>query len=138
MLQLLPSERTNSFAINLITQKKELANALSLLCACYKPESESILVEGLQGLTVSYEDNGWHGVFMKIEDLLDNRSVRIDPSVFFYMYRQTLCSFCRNSLIQKMAKRKILPREILEECSYDSYEDTRAFALRKLKKRASK
>jgi hypothetical protein len=132
MLQHLPSDMIHDYATNLIQQKKELANALSLLCYCYKSEDETILLEGIQSLTVSYEDGGWHGVFMDVEDILDNRSVKINPSVFIYMYRQTLCSYCRHNLVSKMSKRKILPQEILEECLHDSYEDTRKYAVRKL------
>lgn len=134
MMQHLPSDMIHDYTINLIKQKKELANALSLLCSCYKSEDESILLEGIQSLTVSYEDGAWHGVFMDVEKILDNRSVKINPSVFIYIYRQTLCSFCRHTLIHKMSKRKILPQEILEECLHDSYEDTRKFAERKLNK----
>lgn len=134
IMQLLPPDTIHDFAINLLKQKKELANALSLLCYCYKSEDEIVLLEGIQRLTVSYEDGGWHGVFMDIEDLLDNRSVKINPSVLIYIYRQTLCSYCRHTLVQRMSKRKVLPQEILEECLHDSYEDTRKFAVRKLKK----
>lgn len=70
---------------------------------------------------------------MDVEQLLDKRSVRINSSIFLYIYKQTLCSYCRHHLIQKMFKRKILPQAILEECLHDSYEDTRKFARRKLK-----
>lgn len=133
MMQHLPSDMIHDYTINLIKQKKELANALSLLCFCYRSEDEAVLLEGIQSLAVSYEDGGWHGVFMDVESLLDNRSVKINPSVFIYIHKQTLWSFCRYSLIHRMSKRKILPQEILEECLYDSYEDTRKFAIRKLK-----
>jgi hypothetical protein len=70
MLQHLPSDLIHDFAINLIQQKKELANALSLLCYCYETEDETILFEGIQSLKISYKDGGWHGVFMDVEDLL--------------------------------------------------------------------
>ncbi|WP_028544381.1 hypothetical protein [Paenibacillus taiwanensis] len=134
MMQHLPSDRIHDFVINLLKQKKELANALSLLCYCYKSEDETVLLEGIQSLTVSYDEGEWHGVFMCVEDLLDNRSVKVNPSVYIYIYRQTLCSYCRHTLIQGMSKRKVLPQEILEECLHDSYENTRKFAVRKLKK----
>ncbi|MGO4548080.1 hypothetical protein AB4Z29_25165 [Paenibacillus sp. 2TAB23] len=133
MMKHIVSDRIHDFAIHLLQQKKELANALSLICYCYRPEDEALLLEGIQGLTVTYEDGRWHGVFMDIENLLDNRSVKINPSVFIYMYSQTLCSYCRHALIYRMSKRKVLPHEILEECVYDSYEDTRKFAVRKLR-----
>lgn len=136
MMHHLPSDRIHDYAVNLIKQKKELANALSLLCFCYRSEDEAVLLEGIQSLAVNEDDGwrGWHSVFMDVEDLLDNRSFKMNPSVFIYIYRQTLCSSCRHTLVQKMSKKKILPQEILEECVYDSFEDTRKFAIRKLKK----
>lgn len=134
MMKHLPSDMIHDYAISLIKQKKELANALSLLCFCYRSEDEPALLEGIQSIKVSYEDGEWHGVFMDVENLLDNRSIKINPSIFIYIYRHTLCSYCRHTLIHSMSKRKILPQEILEECLHDSYEDTRKFAARKLKK----
>ncbi len=110
-----------------------MANALSLLCCCYKSEDETVLLEVVQSIKVSYEDGEWHGAFMDVESLLDNRSIKINPSIFIYIYRQTLCSYCRHTIIKSMSKRKILSQEILEECLHDSYEDTRKFAIRKLK-----
>jgi hypothetical protein len=70
---------------------------------------------------------------MEVEDLLDKGPYKFSPSLFVYLYRQTLCSTCRSRLIQKMFKRKILPYEILEECLFDSYDEIREFAARKLK-----
>lgn len=133
MMKHLPPDMIHDYALNLLKQKKETANALSLLCYCSKPEDEAVLLEGIQSLEVSYEDGSWHGVFMDVENLLDNRTVKISPACFTYIYRQTLCSFCRHTLILKMSKKKILPQEIIEECLYDSYEDTRKFAVRKLR-----
>ncbi|MBY0011608.1 hypothetical protein [Paenibacillus typhae] len=138
MLQHLPSDRIHGYAINLIKQKKELANALSLLCYCFKSEDETILLEGIQSLPVTYEDGEWHGVFVDAEKLIDNRLLKMNSSLFTYMYRQTLCSYCRYKLIKIMSKRKMLPKEILEECVHDSYEDTRDFAVRKLGKKPGK
>lgn len=134
MLQHLPSDRIHGYAINLIKQKKELASALSLLCYCYESDDEAILLEGIQSLPVYSEDDGWHGVFRDVEKLLDNRLVRMDSAVFTYIYRQTLCSYCRHKLIKGMSKRKMLSKEMLEECVHDSYEDTRNFAIRRLGK----
>ncbi len=134
MLVHLPSDRTHDYAIRLMLEKKELGNALSLLCSCYRNEDEELLFQGIKGLDISYEEGDWHSVFMSIEHLLDNRSFKISPALCIYIYRQTLCSVCRNRLIQKMSKRNMLPPAILEECLYDSYEDLRRWARRKQKK----
>ncbi|TYQ14550.1 UNVERIFIED_CONTAM: hypothetical protein Cloal_0896 [Acetivibrio alkalicellulosi] len=134
MMQHLSSNRIHDYAISLIKEKKEVANSLSLLCRCYQPKDEPLLVECVKDLTVSYNSGLWHGVHMDVEDLLKKSSCRFDPSMFIHMYKKTLCSYCRSSLVHTMYKRKILPIEILKECLYDSYDDTRKFAARKLKR----
>ncbi len=136
MMEHLPSPMIHDYAIKRINQKKELGNALSLLSVCYRSEDENVLLEGIQSLTVSYDSGEWHGVYMNVEKLIENRSVKINSSVFVYMYRQTLCSYCRHSLLKQMSKRKALSQAMLEECLYDSYEDTRRFAMRKLRMKA--
>jgi len=72
--------------MNLLKQTRELANALSRLCYCYKPEDEAVLLEGIQSLMVSYKDDGWHGAFMDVEDLLENQSAKINSFIFIYMH----------------------------------------------------
>jgi hypothetical protein len=133
MMQHLSSDKIHDYAIKLIKEKKEMVNSLSLLCHCYQPEDETLLAEGVKGLSVTYNYGGWHGVFMDVKDLLDKHPYKFDPSLFIHIYQQTLCSSCRALLVQSMYKQKILPRKILEECLYDSYEDTRKFATLKLK-----
>lgn len=133
MMQHLSSNRIHDYAKMLIKEENEIPNALSLLCYSYTPKDEKLLTECVKCLPVTYDDGSWHGVFMDVEDLLDKRSCKFEPSLFLHMYQQTLCSSCRARLVQSMFKRKILPYRILEECLYDSYEDTRKFAARKLK-----
>lgn len=79
-------------------------------------------------LKVTYDDGGWHEVFMNVEDLLGKYKHKLNPELLRHMYRQTLCSQCRSSLVQIMSKRGVLPNDILEECCYDSYDDTRKLA----------
>lgn len=128
MLCLLSSERVHDYVIRLIKQKKEVANALSVLCHCYKREDEGLLVRGIKSIGISHRNGSWHGVFYELQNLIG----KVDPSLFIYVYRKTLCSYCRRALVAKMSKRGILPRDILEECLYDSYDETRKLATRKL------
>lgn len=133
IMQNTPSDRVHEYAVMLLREKKEIVNALSLICSCYKSTDEELLLEGIKSLAVTNSSSEWHGVFMNVENLLDRHSYRFGLSLFENVYRQTMCSYCRANLVQKMFKRKILPIEILEECLYDSYEDTRKFSARKLR-----
>ncbi len=133
IMEHLPSDRIHDYAISLLKDKKEVSNSLSLLCHCYQSQDETLLVNAVKSLPVSYNSGEWHGVYMDVEDLLAKSSHKFEPDIFLHMYKQTLCSSCRSSLVQTMYKRKIFPAQVLEECQYDSYDDTRKFAARKLR-----
>ena len=44
-----------------------------------------------------------------------------------YMYENTLCSCCRESIVKEMGSRYMLTDRILEECLYDSNEEIREY-----------
>ncbi len=135
MMQQLTSDFVHDYAISLVTKGKDSKNSISLLCHCYRPEDETLLKESVKKLVVTYDDQIWHEVYGQVNNLLGRSSLRINPDIFIHMYRHTLCSVCRSGLVRNMYKKKILPNEILEECLYDSYDETRKFAERKLRMR---
>ncbi len=48
------------------------------------------------------------------------------------MYRNSLCSYCRERVVIEMGRRRMLTRALLEEMQYDCNEDIRSYAERKL------
>lgn len=132
MMKHLSSDRIHDYALSLIIKRKELANAVSLLCQCYQPEDAPVLADAVKSLSVSYNNGGWHLAYMDVEDLLNKNSYKFERDMFIHMYNKTLCSACRLRLVKAMYRRKILPTEMLEECLYDSYDDTRKFAQTRL------
>ncbi|WP_411346227.1 hypothetical protein ACE3MZ_09695 [Paenibacillus sp. WLX1005] len=132
MMQHLPIEQVRDYALNVLHQQKEAANVLELLCSCYRPGDEPMLYKGIKSLSISYATGEWHSVFMSAKKLLNNRSNQMTSQLFMYMYRTTLCSHCRYDLVRKMYDQNMLTDHILQQCLYDSHEDTRAFARRKL------
>ena len=49
------------------------------------------------------------------------------------LYEYDPCSYCRESLLMIMSNRRMLTKAILEECQYDSNEDIRRYARKRLK-----
>ncbi|MEA4848117.1 MAG: hypothetical protein VB106_12885, partial [Clostridiaceae bacterium] len=52
-----------------------------------------------------------------------------------HAYRNGECSFCRSDIVTAMGKNGVLPDRILLECQYDSYDETRKYANRLVKRR---
>lgn len=48
------------------------------------------------------------------------------------MYRNSLCSNCRERVVIEMGRRRMLTRALLEEMQYDCNEDIRSYAEQKL------
>lgn len=55
--------------------------------------------------------------------------------VLIHAYKNGECSYCRSKIVIAMAKSDVLPDKILFECQYDSYDETRRYAQRLMKRR---
>ena len=49
------------------------------------------------------------------------------------LYEYNPCSFCRESALVYMSKHRMLTKEVLEECQFDSNYDIRSMAEKRLK-----
>ncbi|MDR1687503.1 MAG: hypothetical protein LBS21_02695 [Clostridiales bacterium] len=48
--------------------------------------------------------------------------------ILLHFYKNTECTHCRFAVVETMIYNGVIPQSILEECRYDSYEDTRNLA----------
>lgn len=74
-------------------------------------------------------DNGdregdWHSVAM---DIAYDEDTVLPIEAYMYVYNG-LCACCRKSVVEAMHKRGLLTDELLQECLYDCYDETREFA----------
>lgn len=117
--------------VKLIKSQNQIADAIPVLCKNYRGQDEAILFEAIQKLPVTCNgsfNGGWHGCFSAVEKLFNDRRFKPRTNMLTYIYNKTLCSSCRCNVVKTMAKRKVLPRKILDECLYDSNTKIRAFA----------
>lgn len=69
-------------------------------------------------------DGEWHSVAMNIAY---NEDIVFPPEAYMYVYTG-LCACCRNRVVRAMRRHGLLPDELLHECEFDSYDETREFA----------
>ena len=129
-LQSVRDKKVHDYAIELLDRKERTEDVICLLANNYQKEDHDILVSLVTSLPVTYKENiSWHGPFMAILDMFKRGgSKHLPKELLPYIYENTLCSCCRFSAVREMSRRRMLTEDIIRECLYDSYEDTREFA----------
>lgn len=104
---------------------ESLKNGFDKDCACmliqnFEQGDEEVLLPMLYDLEIDDEDqNGWHAIGHVI---LDND---LPDSMLYWVYKSTLCSFCREAAVEKLLKREGIPEGFRVECSWDARLDIR-------------
>ncbi len=123
ILEELKDERIHDVAIILLKTKGIKSSALGLLKKNYKKSDDEIIYSAIKK---SARIPQW--VQSDINDIyLNRRSANAFPALL-HAYKKGDCSHCRYNTVKAMKHCRVLPDEILEECQYDSYEDTRKYA----------
>ncbi len=133
-LSYIRDNRVREYAYQLLGDEKRLAQAVSLLAANYEDGDREVLVRAVKQIPITYEDGAWHGVFDDIMNLFSGPAKHKPKELLPYMYRNTLCSFCREYVVREMGRRRMLTEEMLEEMRYDCNGKIRDYAERKLGK----
>jgi hypothetical protein len=79
-----------------------------------------------------------HHAQMDLREIYAHHRSSTALPILLRAYQKGDCSFCREGIIRAMHNCKVLPNEIVEECLYDSYGDTRRFAKRLIAERRRK
>lgn len=127
--------RVREYAHILLQERKHAARAVSMLVANYEDEDRELFVNAVKQIPVTYKDKAWHDAFSDILYMLQGTTKNKPKELLFYMYQNTLCSFCREYIVKEMGRRRMLPEELLEELQYDCNQDIREYAKKKMKAR---
>lgn len=133
MLENIQSQSVHDHMIKLLKAHHSVANAIPVLCRNYQVQDEPLLFEAIKRLPVTQKGE-WHDCFSAVEALFSTRKHKPKTAMLAYIYKKTLCSYCRCNVVKTMYRRKVLSAGILQECLYDSYDETRTFALDKISK----
>ncbi len=120
------------YAIALLQKKEHIAEAVSMLAANYEESDKELFVEAVKQIPITYENGYWHAAFYDVMDVFASGKKKPNE-LLLYMYRNTLCSFCREYVVREMGRRHMLTRELLEEMQYDSNSDIRKYVDKKLR-----
>lgn len=124
--------KVRTYALELLQKGTHTTEAVSMLAKNYEACDQEILENAVKQIPITYWDAGWHGAFGDIIDLFKEPGKGKPKELLLYMYRNTLCSFCREHIVKQMGRRRMLTYELLEEMQYDSNKEIRKYARRKL------
>ncbi len=135
------SERRESqlreFALMVLQEDPGNGSVVILLLNNGLPGDEKILFSALIKLKIDYGDSeNWHDAFSAVM-VADFKKISVPKEVLYYIYENSLCSFCRGSAIRLLARKRWLTEDILHECLYDSNYEIRLWAEKKLNRKTA-
>ncbi len=107
----------------------------ALLVTNYMPQDAELLEMLLREAIAARDRDGVHAAGMGIVRAFYQDSKRPCPKHLLpLLYEYDPCSYCRRSVVMRMAKHRMLTKEIMEECLYDSNEEIRSYAAKRSNK----
>lgn len=98
-----------------------------MLIRNFRKEDESLIFQHLEGLPITYDNEDiWHEIVFAILDSIN--TIDFPSSFLYWAYEASLCSQCRESIVDELIKRKELPESYKEEMKWDANLDIRALA----------
>ena len=111
------------------------AENFALLMTNYVPEDSRLLEDMLRELITAKKWDDFHAAGMDIYRAFYKDSGIPHPKHLLpLLYEYNPCSFCRESALVYMSQHRMLTKEILTECQFDSNDKIRAMAVKRLKK----
>lgn len=106
----------------------------ALLVTNYIPEDAMLLESILKELILHKNWDEVHAAGMDVYRAFGRDSVIPHPKHLLpLLYEYNPCSYCRESALAYMSKHRMMTKEILMECQFDSNEDIRRMAEKRLK-----
>ena len=124
-----------AFALNNIVNGVRTPENFALLATNYVPEDEEITEELLQELITKKDWDSFHAAGMDIfRAFREGSGIPHPKNLLPILYEYNPCSFCRESALVYISKHRMLTEEMLKECQFDSNDDIRKMAAKRLKK----
>ena len=95
----------------------EETDGLQMLIENYKPSDEEALLAKLESIEIKEENEKyWHHIGCVILE----HDETLPVSILMWVYDTTLCSFCRQSVVEKLIESDALPDSVRNECMWDA------------------
>lgn len=128
LLQKWQDTAVRQYALELLEDESCIAEGVCILCANYCKEDQERLIEAVKKISVT-DTSHWHNAFSCVLSVIETN--RYGPKELLpYLYQQTLCSYCREQIVRVMHKKKMLTKELAQECAHDCNLEIRRFVKR--------
>ena len=106
----------------------------ALLATNYLPEDGALLESLLREMISKKKWDDFHAAGMDVYRIFHQGGIPHPKHLLPLLYEYNPCSFCRESALVYMSQHRMLKKEILTECQFDSNDKIRAMAVKRLKK----
>ena len=122
------------FALDNVRRGIRTPENFALLATNYMLQDERVMEELLREMISQKDWDGVHAAGMDIYRAFREESSIAHPKHLLpLLYEYNPCSCCRESALVYMSKHRMLTKELLRECLYDSNDDIRRMAEKRLK-----
>ncbi|MCL2827224.1 MAG: hypothetical protein FWD99_00605 [Oscillospiraceae bacterium] len=125
-----PTTETRKLARSLIQNGTDIENGIFLLAKNPLPEDEGLIYDAVKSFRPHRNRGDWHWVQTDARNGIEAMRGKPKTTILEYLYRNTLCGFCRGEIVRIMHKKGVLSEQTLGECRFDANDDIRAFAER--------
>lgn len=122
-LERFKDDRVHNFAVKLLTEGN-LEAGLPLLITNWRKSDEKLIRKQVLSKRVT------HFMQMSLRDIYLKHRSNSCGDILEYIYEKGECTYCRSRLVEIMVKNHVIKENILRECQFDSYDDTRRLAVR--------
>ena len=122
------------FALNNAERGVRTPENFALLATNYVPKDGPLLESLLREQIAAKDWDVVHVAGLDIYRAFDEYIGMPHPKHLLpLLYEYNPCSFCRKSALEYMSKHRMLTKDILEECRFDSNDEIRQFAEKRLR-----
>lgn len=126
-LERFKDDRVHNLAVKLL-QEGDLDAGLSLLISNWRKSDEELIRKHILSRRVS------HSMQMSLRDIYLKHRSNSCGDILEHIYENGECTQCRSGIVESMVKNRVMRESILQECRFDSYDDTRKIAVRFIKR----
>lgn len=126
--------KVRSFALNNAANGIHTLENFALMVRNYVPKDADLLEKLLQEIINTKDSDCIHAAGLSVYHTFYKDSGIPHPKhLLKLLYEYNPCSYCRESALVYMSRHRMLTKEIMEECLYDSNEDIRKMAKKRRK-----
>ena len=134
-LGIIRSPNVRAFALSAL--EAEADKLIPLLIMNYEDADRGLIEKLLEEASADKDgDDIIHSIGLTLNYQRD-AGFKVPAWILHWFYENDRCSSCRENIVREMGRRRLLSDEMLRECLYDSNDDIRKYAEKRLEKRAA-